>query len=206
MFFHRTPWVVKKLYPTLTWQKPTTEKVIYLTFDDGPIPNLTEFVLDCLADYKAKATFFCVGDNLRKHNNIAQMVIDNGHKLGNHTYNHLNGWQTTDSNYIDNIVKCEIELAKLGQGLDLFRPPYGKIKRSQIKRLSGKKIMMWDVLTGDYSHSVTPEQCLKHSIQSTSKGSIVLFHDNIKAEKNLKFTVPRYIEHFKSQGFEFRSL
>jgi peptidoglycan-N-acetylglucosamine deacetylase len=206
MFFYRTPWLVKRLYPQLMWAKPTNEKIIHLTFDDGPIPKLTEFVVECLEYYDAKATFFCVGDNLRKHKDIAQMTIDKGHKLANHTFNHIKGWGTSDSDYLDNIVQCEIELAKLAQNLDLFRPPYGKIKRSQIKQIQNKHIVMWDVLSGDYSKYVSPKNCLSNSINSTRKGSIVLFHDNIKAEKNLKYTLPRYLEHFKNKGFEFRLL
>ncbi|MEQ8245888.1 polysaccharide deacetylase family protein [Fulvivirga sp.] len=207
MFFHRTPWLVQKLYPSLVWSVPTKEKVIYLTFDDGPIPDLTEFILETLKKYDAKGTFFCVGDNLRKHPEIAKRALNEGHKLANHTFNHLAGWSVNDEQYICNIQECEKHLAELKENAKLFRPPYGKIKRSQISKVApNHKIIMWDVLSGDYSKKINPEQCLRGTIKATRKGSIVLFHDNVKAEANMKYALPRFLDHFSSQGFVFKSL
>lgn len=207
MFFHRTPWLVQKLYPSLVWSVPTNEKVIHITFDDGPIPDLTEFILETLKKYDAKGTFFCVGDNLRKHSEIAKRALNEGHKLANHTFNHLSGWSVDDEQYLDNIKECEKHLAELKENSKLFRPPYGKIKRSQISKVApNHKIIMWDVLSGDYSKKISPEQCLKRTIGATRKGSIVLFHDNVKAEANMKYALPRFLDHFSSQGFVFKSL
>ena len=207
MFFHRTPWLVQKIYPSLTWSLPTDEKVIHLTFDDGPIPDLTEFILDTLRDYRAMGTFFCVGENLIKHQNIAQRALKEGHKLANHTFNHLDGWSIADQKYIDNIKQCENQLVELKEQSLLFRPPYGKIKRSQISKVSSNySVIMWDVLSGDYSKNISPDQCLKGTIKAVRKGSIVLFHDNIKAEKNMKYALPRFLDHFSNLGYAFKTL
>ncbi|MEQ8928076.1 MAG: polysaccharide deacetylase family protein [Fulvivirga sp.] len=204
MFFHRTPRFVQQLYPSLIWRKKTKDKTIFLTFDDGPIPGLTEFVLDTLHKSHVKATFFCVGGNLNKNRNIAVRTIEEGHQLGNHTFNHLNGWKNSTTDYLKNIVECEQELHSLDQKKGLFRPPYGKLKRSQIKLIKqNQKIIMWDVLSGDYSKNISPKDCLFNTIKATKRGSIVLFHDNIKAEKNIKYALPRYIEHFQKKGYSF---
>lgn len=208
MFLHRTPKVLQWLYPSLLWQVKTANKELYLTFDDGPIPNLTEFILDVLSEFKIKATFFCVGDNLKKHPQIAQRALDEGHKLGNHSYNHLNGWQTSTVDYISNIVRCQRLLYDFDSAVKpLLRPPYGKIKYSQIKLLKKKyTIVMWDVLSGDFSAKINPEKCLEQSIRATKPGSIIIFHDNIKADENVRYALPRYIEHFLDKGYEFKTL
>lgn len=207
MFFHKTPAVIRWLYPQLKWTIPTHEKVIYLTFDDGPIPGITDFILDNLKEYEVKATFFCVGDNLRKHPQVAERAMTDGHVLANHTHNHLNGWTTTTDRYLENIEECAEQLVQLGQKRKLLRPPYGKIKRKQISLLKSEyDIIMWDVLSGDYSQKVSPQSCVTNSIKATVAGSIVLFHDNIKAEKNLKYTLPRYLEHFRHTDYQFRTL
>lgn len=207
MFFHKTPGIIKKLHPNRTWSIPTHEKVIFLTFDDGPIPGLTDFILETLEQYQAKATFFCVGDNLGKHRDVAQRTIDQGHLLGNHTFNHLNGWKTDDRHYIDNVNKCQETITALGQSVKLFRPPYGRIKRSQATDLrQDYRIIMWDALSGDFSARIRRDVCLKKTIKATSKGSIVLFHDNIKAATNLKYTLPRYLDHFSAAGYSFETL
>ncbi len=209
MFLHKMGWLFQKvLYPSLTWSRYDSDKVIYLTFDDGPIPNLTEWVLDELNRFNAKATFFCVGDNIQKHSQIFSRILEKEHKIGNHTFNHLNGWATNDSDYFENIIKCDKAMEESANCLtNLFRPPYGRIKKSQIKSILPKKeIVMWDVLSGDFSQSTTPERCLSQSIKHTKKGSIIVFHDNLKAEKNLKYVLPRYLEHFSKLGFQFRTL
>ncbi|MEP2772541.1 MAG: polysaccharide deacetylase family protein [Fulvivirga sp.] len=208
MMLHKTPRLIQWLYPSLTWKKNVSDNSIYLTFDDGPIPGLTEYILDELKRFDVKATFFCVGDNLRKHPQIAQRALSEGHRLGNHSYNHLNGWQTNTLDYVSNVVRCQRELYDLhNPEPQLLRPPYGKIKRSQIKHLKEKyEIIMWDVLSGDFLPTISPEKCLSKSISSTKPGSIIIFHDNIKAEKNVRYALPRYIEHFKNQGYSFQTL
>ena len=208
MFLHKTPGLIQWLYPSLIWKKKVKEKVIYLTFDDGPIPGLTEKILDILKENKVKATFFCVGDNLRKHPGIAQRALSEGHRLGNHSYNHLNGWQTNTLDYVSNVVRCQRELVDLeNPEPQLLRPPYGKIKRSQIKHLKQiLDIIMWDVLSGDFLASITKEQCLNKTIKATQPGSIVIFHDNIKAEKNVMYALARYITHFQNKGYTFQTL
>ncbi|MEM9299926.1 MAG: polysaccharide deacetylase family protein, partial [Bacteroidota bacterium] len=186
MFIHRTPWPIRKLYPQLTWSKRTAQ-TIYLTFDDGPIPVITPFIQQTLSKFDVQATFFCVGENIKKYNDVAQASIEAGHKIANHTFNHLNGWQANKNLYSHNIELCESLINKLGVDNGLFRPPYGRITRKQIKIIkTSYEIVMWDVLTGDFSNNVSPEDCLQHSINATRDGSIVLFHDNIKAENNLR--------------------
>jgi len=207
MFFHKTPKVVRWLYPQLTWSVSTTDKIIYLTFDDGPIPGLTEFILDTLDNFEAKATFFCVGDNLKKYPDIAKRTFDEGHKLANHTFNHLEGWSTNTNQYLDNVRRCDEQLTDYTNYPILFRPPYGKIKRSQIAALNKSyKIIMWDVLSGDYSDKIAPTKCLESSVKATNPGSIVLFHDNKKARKNVEYVLPRYLDHFSRLGYNFHSL
>ncbi|MBT1705502.1 polysaccharide deacetylase family protein [Chryseosolibacter indicus] len=208
MIPYRTPFFLPYLYPSLTWRKDDGSKSIYLTFDDGPVAGPTEFVLETLSQFSAKATFFCIGDNVRKHPEVFNKIIEGGHAIGNHTYNHLNGWKTQLNTYINNIQLCEQQISRGRNpgGKKLLRPPYGKIKRSQIKALSSYDIIMWDVLSKDYSHTHTPEKCLQESIGATRNGSIVVFHDSFKAETNLMYVLPRYIQHFKELGFEFKSL
>lgn len=207
MFFHKTPWFVKALYPQLTWSIDTVDKIIYLTFDDGPIPNLTEYIVKTLDDFKAKATFFCVGDNLRKYPEIALHTYQQGHTIGNHTFNHIKGWSNTTKAYMDNVALCDQQLVDYPAKKALFRPPYGKIKREQIRSVKpSHKIIMWDVLSRDYSNKISPEQCLNNSIKATMPGSIVLFHDNNKANKNVRYVLPRYLEHFSEKGFQFHAL
>lgn len=205
MFLHKTPALLFKLYPSLIWRQPTTEKVIYLTFDDGPIPELTPWVLDALKEFEARATFFCVGENVQKHPAIFQRLLSEGHAVGNHTFNHLNGWETPDIDYLRNTLKTDDELRKYTQ-TDLFRPPYGRIGRKQMKQLSHKRVVMWDVLSGDFSSKLSPDRVLDKSIRYTSPGSIVVFHDNLKAEKNLKSVLPAYLSHFSQKGYKFKAL
>jgi peptidoglycan-N-acetylglucosamine deacetylase len=207
MFLHKTNFLMRALYPNFVWRKPTQEKVIYLTFDDGPIPEVTEFVLETLATYNAKATFFCIGNNIQKHPNIFQKVINGGHGIGNHTFNHLRGWATDDKNYFDNIAQCKDEMTSRGVVTNLFRPPYGRIKKSQSKiLLPDYQIIMWDVLSGDFSLNLSPKTVLEKTLKHTEAGSIVLFHDSIKANTNMSYALPRFLEHFSEKGFRFETL
>lgn len=198
----KTPLWLRKLFPTLTWSIPTEEKVLYLTFDDGPIPEITEWTLNELRKYNAKATFFCIGDNVRKYPSVFKKVLEEGHKVGNHTFNHLKGWSTNNNKYYQNIDKCS-ELVKS----DLFRPPFGRIKTSQYKELQKNyKIIMWSILTWDFLKNLDQEWALKTTIEKTMRGDIIVFHDSVKAEHNLKFLLPKYLKYFSEKGFEFKSL
>jgi peptidoglycan/xylan/chitin deacetylase (PgdA/CDA1 family) len=196
----------------MQWQVDA-EKTIFLTFDDGPIPDVSAFVLEQLAKYNAKATFFCVGDNIRKYPFVFSEIIADGHLVANHTYNHMQGLYTDNLTYFDNIEQCErlIEQA-LNAGHyrrkhRLFRPPHGLLKPSQVKYLKERyKIIMWDVLTGDFDKSLTPEKCLRATLKNTEAGSIVTFHDSIKAAKNMMYTLPRFLEHFSEKGYVFEAL
>lgn len=209
MNLFRAPFFLPWLYPTLLWRVSTTEKKLYLTFDDGPVPGPTDFVLDVLAKHAIKATFFCIGDNVRKHPDVFKKIIDQGHIVGNHTFNHLKGWSTPLERYVENVEKCEIQFQASNlkpRTPNLFRPPYGRITRAQVSALNTYKIVMWDVLTNDYDRSVSRESCLRNSIRVTRPGSIIVFHDSIKAEPNMAYTLPRYIDHFQEQGYTFNSL
>ncbi|MFN8436325.1 MAG: polysaccharide deacetylase family protein [Cytophagales bacterium] len=199
---HKTPRLLKFLYPSLVWNVPTNEKKIFLTFDDGPIPEVTEFVLETLAQYNAKAVFFCVGDNIKKHPEVFLKVVNEGHKIGNHTFNHLKGWKTDNNTYFENIQSCEEIIGQYSSGF--FRAPYGRIKRSQIKHLKSKyKIIMWDVLSADYEKFLSKEKCLEGTIKATRNGSIVLFHDHLKTYEKIKYVLPKYLDHFSKLGYTF---
>ncbi|WP_276497029.1 polysaccharide deacetylase family protein [Pontibacter litorisediminis] len=194
--------------PGYTWHREGQGKVLYLTFDDGPIPEVTPWVLELLEKYSAKATFFCVGENVAKHPQLAQQALRQGHKLANHTFNHLKGWQTPLRQYVQNTERCQQELEKLQPGAPkLFRPPYGRITGKQAQELRhGYELVMWDVLTNDYDQRLSPEECLRQSIISTQSGSIIVFHDSLKAQRNLMYALPRYVEHFSSLGYTFDTL
>ncbi len=203
MKLYKFGWPFRLLYPQFIWKKKSSSKVIYLTFDDGPIPEVTEYVLSLLEQYNAKATFFCVGENIEKHPEVYQALLDAGHRTGNHTYNHLKGFETKDEDYIANIHKCRDVITEQ-EGKKLFRPPYGKIRRRQARKLKKDyEIIMWDVLTNDFMNSVSKEECLSKSIRYTSPGSIVLFHDSVKTFDKIQFVLPRYIEYFLNKGYKF---
>lgn len=205
MYPIKSPSWLQWLYPSLIWHKTRREKSIYLTFDDGPIPIITPFVLNTLAKFNTKATFFCVGDNVSKYPDIYDQIKNSGHTIGNHTHNHLNGWKTDNKTYLENIQKS----AQLTSN-HLFRPPYGKIKRSQLKELKTVnpklQIIMWDVLSGDFDLKISPQKCLDHVIKNTENGSIILFHDSIKAFDRLAYTLPKALEHLTTEGYTFSTL
>lgn len=201
----KTPWLVKKLYPNLIWNMSPESRCIYLTFDDGPIPIVTPFVLNILKLYDAKATFFCIGDNVSKHPEVFEQLKNEGHAIGSHTYNHLNGWDTDDETYLDNFTRAD----KL-TNTNLFRPPYGRIKKSQIKQLKAIKpkldIIMWSVLSRDYDQTLDPEKCLENVLKHTKAGDIVLFHDSLKARERMEYALPRALEYWSGKGYEFKAL
>lgn len=204
------------LFPNFIWQIPNAENKIYLTFDDGPIPEITEFVLEELNKHNAKATFFCIGDNIRKHPNIYTKIIENNHSVGNHTFNHLKGWNTSLEEYLENTNLCEEQFAKSSnlepQALNLkpklFRPPYGRMTAPQAKALRklGYKIIMWNVLSVDYSQSISPEKCIENVLKNTKAGSIIVFHDSVKAFPNLKIALPIVLKELNQKGFVFDKL
>jgi peptidoglycan/xylan/chitin deacetylase (PgdA/CDA1 family) len=199
MFLAKTPTIIKKYYPQLVWEVPNVEKKIYLTFDDGPIPEITEWVLDLLIEYNIKATFFCIGDNIAKHAGIYKRTLADGHAVGNHTFNHLNGWKTRGGKYLENLEECQSMVDS-----NLFRPPYGRIKKSQLKHISpAYKVVMWDVLSGDFDQKMLPEKCYENVVKNTVSGSIIVFHDSVKAERNLKYALPKAIEYLLADGFIF---
>ena len=190
------------MFPTFVWKVPDAEKRLFLTFDDGPIPEVTPWVLQQLDKYKAKATFFCVGENVQKHPEIHQEVIDRGHLIGNHTYNHLSGWATENIPYFHNVRHC----ARLVNS-DLFRPPYGRLKPKQVQFLSRHyKIVMWDVLSGDFDQKIAPAQVYMNVKDHAKDGSIIVFHDSLKAKENLEYALPRVLSHFSRLGYQFDAL
>lgn len=199
----KTPEVAKRLFPKYIWDIKTSEKVLYLTFDDGPTPSVTEFVLDTLNQYKAKATFFCIGNNVEKYPEIYKRILGEGHAVGNHTQQHLNAWQHDTKVYMS-----DVNVASKHINSKMFRPPYGKLKSAHGKSLMtlNYTIIMWDVLSFDWDATVAPETCAKNVIEKAKPGSIVVFHDSIKAENNLKHALVKVLEHFTAQGFCFKQL
>jgi len=206
-YFVKTPWWLKKVYPSFTWSVTTNEKEVYLTFDDGPHEKATPYVLSELKRYDAKATFFCVGKNVAALPALYSQIIADGHTIGNHTYNHLNGWKTADAEYLDDIARAATYIDS-----SLFRPPYGKIGFFQARHIKATlrnddaKIIMWDVLSGDFDKGITPEDCLHNVILNVRAGSIVVFHDSEKAYHHLAYSLPRTLELLSSKGFRFKSL
>lgn len=206
---HRTPFILPFLYPSLVWRIPSGKKELYLTFDDGPTSGTTEFVLEVLRKYAIRASFFCLGAKVIKHPEIVEKIVAFGHAIGNHTFNHPDGWNTNAKEYLADVNLCANELLVVNDqwSTNLFRPPYGRITRSQIKQLQGKyTIVMWDVLTRDYDPSLSAEKCLKASLKVVRDGSIIVFHDTVKAERNLTYALPRFVEECLNRGFTFETL
>ena len=200
----KTPWWLKKLYPRCTWQMPGDKKKIFLTFDDGPHPVATSFVLEELKKYNARATFFCIGKNVAEYPFIYEQIIDEGHRVGNHTYNHLNGWKTNDEEYINNVV-----LAKKLIDSNLFRPPYGRATKFQLKLLINQYALhpiMWTVLSGDFDSKLSKENCLLNVLKKSGEGSIVVFHDSEKAYEKIQYVLPRVLSHFSESGYQFETI
>ncbi|MBO3115532.1 polysaccharide deacetylase family protein [Winogradskyella sp. DF17] len=223
----KTPEFVKSLFPNFVWTIPTNGKDIYLTFDDGPTPEITQWVLQTLKDYKAKATFFCIGNNIKSFPEILHEIIEGEHTIGNHTFNHLKGWQIKTKEYINDVeltnhlISGAFNSFTVGTNQmlkttshitskekKLFRPPYGKFKSKQSKALQnlGYSIILWDVLSFDWDKNTTEVECLENVILKVKPGSIVVFHDSLKAERNLKYALPKVLDHFSREGYNFKAI
>lgn len=199
----KTPWWLRMLYPRGFWRNPAKNgKVVYLSFDDGPHPTITPFVLSVLEEYNAKATFFCIGDNVRKFPQIFKQIIDRDHVVGNHTFNHLNGWKTDDETYLNNIREASQLIPS-----NVFRPPYGRMKKSQWRLLKKAfpemKVIMWDVLSGDFDFQIDDNTCADNVIQNVSNGSVIVFHDSEKAFPRLEKALPKVMQFLKKEGYRF---
>ncbi len=203
MYLIKTPYLIKKLTgKSVIWDFPKGKNQIFLTFDDGPIPELTPLILEILDTYQIKATFFCVGENVFKHSDLYNDILSKGHSVGNHTFNHLNGWKTKNEEYIENIKKAETFINST-----LFRPPYGKININQINEVKKDYFtILWTVLSGDFDISLSKENCLQNVIENTTDGAIIVFHDNLKASERVLYALPRFIEHFLKLGFHFEAI
>jgi peptidoglycan-N-acetylglucosamine deacetylase len=197
-YFIKTPWWLQQLYKGCTWQLPGKQKVLYLTFDDGPHPVATNFVLDELKKYGAKATFFCIGKNVCENRKIYERIIGEGHQTGNHTHNHLNGWATKNDTYVQNIAAAAVHIQS-----PLFRPPYGRIKRAQVKLLQRYKIIMWTVLSGDFDKKITKEKCADNVLKNAESGAVIVFHDSEKAFEKMSYSLPIVLEYFSKKGYHF---
>lgn len=200
-----------RFFSKYVWRFSMDKKEIFLTFDDGPTPEITQFVLDELNKYNAKATFFCIGKNIENNPEIFKQITSFGHSVGNHTQNHLNGWKSKNKNYIDNILEVEKTLQRCNfttLQLQLFRPPYGKIKKQQAKEIlkRGYKIIMWSVLSADFDVTISKENCLQNVLENTKNGSIIVFHDSDKAAEKLRFVLPKVLEEFSKKGFTFKAI
>lgn len=195
------PKTLRALYPQCFWNLPNTENKIYLTFDDGPTPELLPFILETLDRHNITATFFCVGENICKHPELFSKLLEK-HAVGNHTFNHMNGWKNPNYSYYKNITKFDEVYHS-----PLFRPPYGKLSRTQAKHISKKyKIIMWDVLSYDYSKSTSAKKCVSNVVKNVKSGSVIVFHDNKKAKKNVTYALPRVIEQLLAKGFIFDTI
>jgi len=206
-YFVKTPWLLKKVYSSYIWSIATSEKNLYLTFDDGPHPEITPFVLNELKKYNALATFFCLGKNVMAYPDTYKQVLVDGHSVGNHTQNHLNGWKTPNDIYIKDIAEAANYIDS-----NLFRPPYGRISLFQARNLPAAmkrdkaKVIMWDVLSADFDKDVSKEQSLEFVVLRSIPGSIIVFHDSEKAFAKMSYALPRVLHHFTEKGFKFLSI
>ena len=202
MYAVQPPAILRKLYTNGVWRMNALEKKIYLTFDDGPIPEVTPWVLDVLKTHAVPATFFCVGENIKNHTAIFQRILNEHHAVGNHTYNHVDGWDTPLVDYMKNIEECAKHM-----DTKLFRPPYGRIRKKQKEAVSQHySIIMWDVLSGDFDRTITKERCLRNVLDNTQPGSIIVFHDSVKAADRMQYALPRVLEYYSEKKFTFSAL
>ena len=198
----KTPAIIEKMFPSIIWNKDRNEKNLYLTFDDGPYEGISPFILDELKKYNAQATFFYLGSQIEKHPRLIRRCLKENHKIGNHTYSHLNGWSTKNSNYFEDIEKSN-KLIKS----ELFRPPYGRIKPSQLKKLKQHyKVVMWDVFSWDFDKNTNSEKCFENILNNTKNGSILVLHENKNSAENVKQVLPKLLSHYSSLGYTFKTL
>ncbi|MFN8294622.1 MAG: polysaccharide deacetylase family protein [Chitinophagales bacterium] len=207
MYFVRTPYIIKKLFPQLIWDLPNAENKIYLTFDDGPHPEITPWILEQLTKYNAKATFFCLGENIKKYPEIIQQILKEGHQIGNHGYAHLNGWETDNDNYLQDYLKCQDLLKQVtNSDNNIFRPAYGKVKKYQILRIKSQisnhksEIINWSLMAGDFDQNQTSAQCFSN-LKKVKSGDIVVMHDNEKSWKHLEYCLPKFLEFCKEEKY-----
>lgn len=201
MYLVKTPIFIQKIFESCTWRIESDHN-IYLTFDDGPDPAITPFVLETLRSFNAKATFFCIGENAKVYPKLVEQIRDEGHAIGNHSYSHISGWSTNTKNYLNDVEKCN-ELIKS----KLYRPPFGRLKPTQLKALKQDyEIIMWDVMAGDFESQLSPDKCLNNITQNATAGSIILLHDNLKSVDKIKFVLPKVLMHFESEGLKFESI
>lgn len=212
-YWVKTNSIVKRIFSKYVWDLPNNENKIYLTFDDGPTHQITEWVLEQLHQHKAKATFFCIGKNIEAYPSIFTKTISMGHGIGNHTFNHLNGWKTTTDEYSTNISLCDDSISNLtseasNKKSKIFRPPYGKITAKQAKEVlnQGYKIIMWDVLSADFDQTISREKCLKNVVSNLKPGSIIVFHDSVKAFKNLEYALPKVLDYLDQNNFIYETI
>ncbi|GBU07048.1 polysaccharide deacetylase [Bacteroidales bacterium] len=202
MLIEQPPLLYRAFFPGAIWRIDSSAKNVFLTFDDGPIPHITPWVLDILDCYQIKATFFCVGDNVRKHPEIYQMILDRGHTVGNHTFSHVQGLPMSSKSYMDNVIKAEHYIKS-----EYFRPPHGHLRFSQYFKLRKRyKVIMWDVVTRDYSKRMTAQGVFNVVKKKTRNGSIIVFHDSLKAKERIKVALPLSIEWLLAQGYTFQSI
>lgn len=202
MYLVRTPRLIKPFFKDLLWSVPNAGKTVYLTFDDGPIPEVTPWVLDRLAEHDAKATFFCIGRNVERHPAIFDRIKTEGHSIGNHTYEHMNGWNSSLFGYSKSVLRCHALTES-----DLFRPPYGRITIEQANVLGRRfQIVMWDILSADFDQRTTGEECYANVIGNFRPGSIIVFHDSMKAWDRLRVALPRVLQELRSRGYAMKSL
>ncbi|GAB3008920.1 polysaccharide deacetylase family protein [Niabella terrae] len=203
MYFVKTPQWLKRVFKWYHWDIPTDTKILYLSFDDGPHPQITPFVLEMLERFQAKASFFCIGKNVQAHPEIYLQILAGGHTTGNHTHNHLNGWKAPIPAYISNVNQAAGLIDS-----KLFRPPYGRITRKKAELLiaQGFEIIMWDVLSADFDTHISPEKCFENVRKGCRPGSIIVFHDSEKAYQNMAYALPRTLQYFSEQGYQFHAL
>ena len=212
MYLIKAPFWIRWVYPQLLWRLPTQEKLLYLSFDDGPHASATEFVLDQLKAHGAKACFFCIGKNVVKHPEIYERILQEGHQVGNHTQHHMNGWENTEAAYLQEVAAAAVHIQS-----PLFRPPYGRIKRAAISKvkallnerylgLGSSKIVMWDVLSGDFDTQISGETCFQNVIKHAGPGSIIVFHDSTKAWDRMSYALPKVLQHFSALGYRFETI
>lgn len=206
-YFIKTPWWAKVIFPSFIWGMPADDKAVYLTFDDGPHPTITPWVLEELKKYEAMATFFCIGNNVVQHQPVYNRILEEGHAIGNHTYHHLNGWKTVTKEYLHDVKKASEIITT-----NLFRPPYGKIKYAQVKKLTAAmntneaRVIMWDVLSADFDASVTVDVCTRNVLKNVSAGSIIVFHDTEKAAEKLRTVLPVVLNNLSNEGYKFKKI